>query len=395
MPHEAKPPRQPKLCLHKGTGRGFVRIEGRMIYLGEYGSPECQREYLRILSEWAANGYRLPVDADDVYVAELLDRYLDHAEVHYRDEHGNATSELNNVKRVVAELNALYSDVLVRDFTPLSLKALRQRFVDQGLSRTTCNRHTNTARRIFGWGMGENMVPSEVFGALHGVKPLQRNRTTASETERVKPVDREAVDTTLPFLPKPLQAAVHVMLYTGCRPQEALAMRPCDIEQDGDVWHYIPAHHKLSYLERERIIPIGPRLQNVLRPYLLRPADAHLFSPIEAEAQRYAKCENHRSENAKPSPRKTDRKVRPFYTSDGFRRAVARAVSKANEDRDENDQLPSWAPNQIRHLVASEVRKSHGLDVAQVLLGHSRLTTTQVYSERDMQRAEKAIRDIG
>jgi site-specific recombinase XerD len=36
----------------------------------------------------------------------------------------------------------------------------------------------------------------------------------------------------------------------------------------------------------------------------------------------------------------------------------------------------------LRHTFATRVRKEHGLEAAQVLLGHSKADTTQIYAER-------------
>ena len=36
-----------------------------------------------------------------------------------------------------------------------------------------------------------------------------------------------------------------------------------------------------------------------------------------------------------------------------------------------------WHPNQLRHSYATKVRREHGLEAAQVLLGHSRADVTQ------------------
>jgi hypothetical protein len=46
----------PKYCKHKSTNRAFVRIDGKMYYLGKYGSDASRREYDRIIAEFLANG---------------------------------------------------------------------------------------------------------------------------------------------------------------------------------------------------------------------------------------------------------------------------------------------------------------------------------------------------
>ena len=54
-----------------------------------------------------------------------------------------------------------------------------------------------------------------------------------------------------------------------------------------------------------------------------------------------------------------------------------------------------WAPNQLRHSFATKVRKYHGLEAAQVLLGHAKADITQVYAERDAALAVRVAAEIG
>ena len=57
--------------------------------------------------------------------------------------------------------------------------------------------------------------------------------------------------------------------------------------------------------------------------------------------------------------------------------------------------MEHWHPNQLRHLFASEVRRGHGLEAAQVLLGHARADVTQVYAERNKEFAANVAAKIG
>ena len=52
----------PPYCLHRQSGRAYVRLCGQQFMLGEHGSPESRREYSRLLAEWEANGGRLTDD---------------------------------------------------------------------------------------------------------------------------------------------------------------------------------------------------------------------------------------------------------------------------------------------------------------------------------------------
>lgn len=54
-----------------------------------------------------------------------------------------------------------------------------------------------------------------------------------------------------------------------------------------------------------------------------------------------------------------------------------------------------WSPNQLRHAAETEIRRKHGLEAAQVILGHSKADVTQIYAERDMAKAAAVIREVG
>jgi site-specific recombinase XerC len=54
-----------------------------------------------------------------------------------------------------------------------------------------------------------------------------------------------------------------------------------------------------------------------------------------------------------------------------------------------------WSPNQLRHTVATKIRKNFNLEAARVSLGHSSASTTEIYAEQDMDLARSVARQIG
>jgi len=190
-------------------------------------------------------------------------------------------------------------------------------------------------------------------------------------------------------------------------------MRPCDVDRSGEVWTYTPAEHKTEHHGRQRIIYIGPKAQDVLRPYLLRPAEAFCFSPQDSEAKRreeqHAKRKtplrwgNRPGTNRKRKPKK---QPRDSYDKNSYRRAIARAVKKANAESvnrhvetggnaEDAPTISHWHPNQLRHAAATDIRRAFGLEAAQIILGHAWADVTQVYAERDAQRAVEVVKRIG
>ena len=63
--------------LHKPSGRARLYVNGEYIYLGEWGSPEADQEYRRILAEMLTG---LPsVQPVDATVSDLVANFLKYA----------------------------------------------------------------------------------------------------------------------------------------------------------------------------------------------------------------------------------------------------------------------------------------------------------------------------
>ncbi len=142
------------------------------------------------------------------------------------------------------------------------------------------------------------------------------------------------------------------------------------------------------------MIFIGPKAQHLLLPYLLRAADSYCFSPREVVAKKVSaqhearrtpmSCGNRPGTNRKAKPKRLPREK---YDAMTYGRAILRAAEKAK--------VSAWSPNRLRHSFATEVRKSFGLEAAQVCLGHAAADVTQVYAERDYAKAANVARQIG
>ena len=74
-------------------------------------------------------------------------------------------------------------------------------------------------------------------------------------------------------------------------------------------------------------------------------------------------------------------------------RRTARGQQRAELDQWQSDRR--WSPNRLRHSAGTEIRKRYGLEAAQVILGHASADVTQVYAERDLQKAVEIMREVG
>jgi integrase len=397
---------------------------------GAFDSPESRAAFATLLLELDAAPHQPQVAAEGITLAELLLAYLDHAERHYRLPDGTPTSEIYEVKIVARALRELYGETPVARFGPLCVKAARQKWVSEGRSRTECNRRVGMVKRIFKWAVSEELAPPAVYQAVAAVSGLQKGRTAAREKDPVGPVEDSVVDATLPFLNRHVRGLVEFQRLTGCRPGEACMVRRCDIDTGGPTWLYRPPHHKNAHRGKSRTVPIGPRAQEVLREYFTPDIGAYLFSPRRAVEEQLAERSAQRKTPRYPSHMRRNaarRKARPTrvptekYDRGSYGLAIDRACDRAFPppgelvQRDGETRAQGWArlnpaqraevkawrrahrwhPNQLRHTFATRVRKQHGLEAAQVLLGHSRADVTQLYAEKNEALATAVAAKIG
>ena len=447
-----KSPRPPSYRLHRPTGQAVVTLNGRDLYLGPHSTPDSRAAYDRTVAEWLAAGRQLPPRLrgrqDDagvvtgVTVSELVNRFRSYAENYYRDPEGNSTSELASYRFACRPLVRLYGNTPAADFGPKRLKVLREAMVGIGWSRKQVNKQVMRVRRVFGWGVEEELVPGGVEHALRSVRGLKYGRSDARETAPVKAVPAETVRQTLPAMTPTLRDMVVLQMLVGCRPGELCDMTTGEIDRTGDVWMYRPVRHKTRHHGHARTIRIGPDARAILAPRLnLADPDAPLFSPVHSEAERQAtrhagrvtrmSCGNVPGSRGKGKRRRgpLDRFVTGTYAK-AIRNACRRAFPSAAADKlaalaadhkrrhgvgiaearvivaaerpdlvcrvAEERNAARWTPNQLRHRSATDLRERFDIDVAQTILGH-RLgsAVTEIYAEANAAKADAAVRLVG
>ena len=147
----------------------------------------------------------------------------------------------------------------------------------------------------------------------------------------MSPVDDTTVAATLPYLSDVVADMVRFQRFTGCRPAEVCGLRPCDIDRSGEIWFYVPKEHKTEHHDRQRVILIGPRPQQIVLRYLARNAESYCLVP-PTEAKRLAASRAARrvplSYGNRPKL-KLQRELGAHYTTDSYRRAISRACDRA------------------------------------------------------------------
>lgn len=391
--------RIPAYCRHRASGKAYVTLRDfsgnrRVVYLGDYDTPESRQEYARVIAELAANptptataaaGKRLTVN-------EVLLGFWEHVDSYYPPD----SKHRFNVKQAMKPVRELYGHTSAAEFGPVALKTVREKYVGRGLSRYSVNRATTTIKRAFKWAASEQLLPVTVYQALATVEGIRKGRTTLRESKKVPPVPVGDVLATLPHLPAPVAAMVMIQRFSGMRPQEVCRLRPCEVDTSVQPWLYVPTHHKMEHAGKDREIYFGPKAQEYLKDYITGDPEAYCFTPAKIVAASIAeRAAKRKTPRYGKSAQKTVRRKKHrhiAYPVASYRQCIERACERAKRH---GTPVAVWKPNQLRHLRGTEIRDEYGIDAAQAVLGHSKANTTEIYAAVSRQKAREVAMKSG
>jgi len=193
-------------------------------------------------------------------------------------------------------------------------------------------------------------------GRLSALLDLLDKRHGDEPAGEFGPRKLEAIRATLPHLTNTLVAMIKLQLATAMRPSKIFRMRPSDIDRTGADWIYRPAHYKTEHHGKAKAVPILAEAFKALAPFMSGDENELCFLTTQGTP----------------------------WNKDSYRIAITRAAKVAKVDH--------WTPDQIRHTAAQAVRDAIGPEGAQALLGHSRLSTTEIYAKANESKAIEAAR---
>jgi integrase len=376
VPRPANP--LPSYTLHKPTALARVRVAGRDLYLGPYGSPESRQRYARLLAELAAPR---PVAAPDAAapvraefsVAELCEAHARWAERRYRPRlHGAKHSTMYLARWIAREVAERYGRLPVSSFGPRTLRELRDSWAASGrFCRREVNRRQHCVARMFRWGVAEELVPPSTLQALAALPGLRLGEAEVRDNPPRRPCSDAQVAAVLPWLDPPAAALLRLLRATGMRPDEACRLRLCDVDTSGAVWLYRLDEHKTAHRGHERVVALNEAAQAAIRERMTRPdgtprpLDAFAFDPADAG--------------------KPNRHGR--YLPNTLYQVLRDACDEAGIER--------FSPYAIRHAVATELRNRLGIEAVEAVLGQRSPAVAERYSRDKTARAIEAVRSIG
>lgn len=235
------------------------------------------------------------------------------------------------------------------------LLALRQFAAQQregGLSKVTIARRVATIRSFFRFLHREGHVPANP--ALGLVRPKQDRHLPSflSVEETTRLMEAPAGDS---FAARRDRAILETLYSTGLRVSELVNLRVRDVDLIGGTLRTVGKGRK------ERMVPMGSYSIQAIRAYL------KVLTPSETEPDRPLFRNQRRG-------RLTDRSVR---------RILNRYLLQVSVDR-------KISPHSLRHSFATHLL-DRGADLRSVqeLLGHSSLSTTQIYTHVTTERLKK------
>lgn len=328
-------------------------------------------------------------------VGSISDRYLEHARVYYRHADGTPTTEVRDIRLSLRELLELYGTAPAESFGLCHLKAVREAMLNRPrpLCRKVTNQRVGRILRLFRWAASEELIPAHVSVTLDRLVALKPGRSRAIDHPPRQPAKREAVEKALHFVSPVLRAMACLEAFTGMRPGEIVAMRRDEIDTTQDPWPHVPRHHKTKWRGHTREIFFGENAQKILAPFMDRPGNAFLFSPIESRAWWSAKRRAERRTPMTPSQRARRPKANPsraprdHFTVQSYDRAIARACKRARVER--------WTPNQLRHWAATRIEDAKGIEPACAAMGHRSFEITYTYAKARREIARRVAREMG
>ncbi len=375
--------RLPSYRKHSSRDVGFAEFRGHRHYFpGRYNSGESFSAYQQFLIDNVLDGDKHKLTTRrSICVAELVAEFLEFAATHYKPR-SRGTNSYYNFIYALKPFAAKYGECSCESFGPLKLTEWQLHLASGGKqARNYINQQIARIRHAFKWGVSRELIPESVYSSLATVAPLRKGATKAKELPKKKPVEMEHVDAILPDLGPTIRAMVLLQVHTGARSDSICTATPEQFTRENDLLLWRP-HHKTEHLDKELVLPIGPKCQEVLQPFLSRPADKPMFAPEDAR-------KNARYHEA--------------YSSATYRRAIHRAIERYNVNivrfakqlGVEPVLMPIWSPHQLRHAKGHFVRANYGIEAAQAVLGHDSLDATQIYSARQLELAKTVARETG
>jgi integrase/recombinase XerC len=280
------------------------------------------------------------------------ERYVKGFLAHLRHERGLSRNTAENYERDVAKLFSLAGDTALADIHPHQARRFVAVLHARGLEGRTLARMLSAWRTFYRYLARDHGLTHNPFQGIRSPKTPKTLPRALSPDEAARLVDLPGDE---PMTIRD-RAMFELFYSSGLRLSELTGVKLGDVDfQDGTV-------RVTGKGNKARVVPVGDLAQRALRDWLA--ARAMLATPEQPLL--------FVSSSGRPvSPRTVQRRLETWALRQGLTQHVH--------------------PHMLRHSFASHVLQSSGdLRAVQEMLGHSSISTTQVYTHLDYQYLAKA-----
>jgi integrase len=342
------------------SGQARCTLNGKVYYLGAYGSLEAQRQYTDLLARWEANERR-PLDPAPTVVqlrkvTDLCTDYLAFLDStgRYR-KLGRPTSQRKLCARALQEFCDSCGSLVVAKVTSATLELHRDALqAREHLTRVGVNRKMLHVRAALRWAKRRGMLTDGQWLGIAAMEPLSKAECGGRDWKVAKRIV-SLVDVERVALVAPPQVArmLRVQAAIGCRPGEVVAMKWSDlstepVDVDGVPCRiYRVADAKNSHHGKEPTT------------YCLPPAVLALLGESKGPGSYVF-----------PSPL-----TGGCYSSASYRNAVEVACRRAG--------VATFAPHCLRHSFLTRAANRYGVLAAAAAANHSSTVVTSGYLHKN------------
>ncbi|MBQ2946794.1 MAG: site-specific tyrosine recombinase XerD [Bacilli bacterium] len=285
---------------------------------------------------------------------DLIDEFLRYLLI----DKGYSKNTIESYKRDLDKFLGYNKNKTIDNISNDDLKKYIKYLNDNGLNEKSIARNISSLKSFYKFLVISKYISSNTSDSLYLPKIKKNLPSTLTEEEIFSLLDIELIDN-FSYRNK----AMFELLYaTGLRVSELINLKLQDVDFSQDI---IRTFGKGS---KERIIPIGDYAKEYLEKYIYK----YRSSMLKKESSEYIFINNHGKQ----------------MTRQGF----FKIIKKIAREKGINKEL---SPHTLRHSFASHLLK-YGADLRtiQELLGHSDISTTQIYTHITNEELKQNYKDF-
>lgn len=285
---------------------------------------------------------------------ELIEEFLRYLLI----DKGYSNNTIESYKRDLLKFLEYNKNIDISKITSKELKEYIKYLNEEKLNEKSISRNISCLKSFYKFLIIEKKIKDNPAESLYIPKIKKSLPNTLTEEEVLKLIDIDLTDN-FSYRNK---AMLELMYATGLRVSELINLKLQDIDLSQDI---IRTFGKGS---KERVIPIGDYAKEYVEKYFYE----YRGSMIKKKACEYLFLNNHGDK----------------MTRQGFFKIIKKIAKEKGIDK-------PLSPHTIRHSFASHLLK-YGADLRtiQCLLGHSDISTTQIYTHISNEELKKNYKDF-